>query len=441
MCRWKYIVGTRYKVGMQFYYKESVQLDLEEILQQHTALDTYRQQLQEVAAAGTYKAAESSVRLPLDTEYADRILALSEKFTHDDLELVIVVGIGGSSLGTRAVYDALQFQQKPSLVFLETIDESTLSRVNTLLREYSATPEKFVINVISKSGLTTESLFNFERVTSGLDMTKISERVVVTTDEGSLLWNKAEEYQFHRLAIPQPVGGRYSVLSAVGQFPLRLAGVNVDALLKGAHAAVDANLGETWEENKAFISAAAIFLYYQKNIRIHDLFLFAPQLESLGKWYRQLMGESIGKVSYGDHAVGITPTVSVGTTDLHSVAQLYIGGPNDRLTTFVKPKGATGNALENLTIGGLIPELRDTNAETVLSAMYTATKREYSENELPYLEIILDSVSEFELGYFMQTKMVEMMYLGKLLNVNAFNQPDVEGYKAETRRILAEGKK
>lgn len=421
---------------MRFLFKDTVQLDPTEISKFHTQLDTYRQQLHEIAYANTYKAAESSLRLPFDREYADRILALSDKFAHERLELIIVIGIGGSSLGTRAVYDAMISSQTPKIIFLETVDEAELSHVHELLHQYANTPEKFVITLISKSGLTTESLFNFERVTHGLDIAKISERVVITTDEDSPLWDKADEYHFHRLAIPQPVGGRYSVLSAVGQFPLRLAGIDVDDLLKGARAGVDDSLGENWKEQSAFVSATTIFEYYTKGIRIHDTFLFAPRLECLGKWYRQLMGESIGKASHDHQAVGITPTVSIGTTDLHSVAQLYIGGPNDRLTTFVRPKGVAGTSLEKLGIGKLIPELENTNAETVLSAMYDATKHVYAEKALPYLEIILDGISEFELGYFMQMKMIEMMYLGKLLDVNAFNQPDVEGYKVETKRLL-----
>jgi len=432
---------------MQFLYRESVQLNQDDILKQHVFLDAYRQQLHEVAGNTNYMAAESSLHLPYDTDYANRIASLAQKFEHPNLETVIVIGIGGSSLGTKAIYDALVGcadtvvpTQKPRIIFLETIDDSVLSQVHTMLSAYSGNPEKYLINIISKSGLTTESLFNFERVTQGLDIEKMSECVVVTTDEGSPLWNKAEEYSFHRLAIPRPVGGRYSVLSAVGQFPLQLVGIDVHTLLEGARAAIEAGLRDTLAENCAFISAAAISLHYQKDIRIHDLFLFSPRLESLGKWYRQLLGESIGKRSLEDKPVGVTPTVSVGTTDLHSVAQLYIGGPRDRFTTFVQANETYNETLENLSIGSLVPELRDTGAGEVLTAMYDATKMMYREATRPYVEIVLQGVSEYELGFFLQTKMLEMMYLGKLLNVNAFNQPDVEGYKVETRKILKEGR-
>ncbi len=154
-------------------------------------------------------------------------------------------------------------------------------------------------------------------------------------------WNFALEKGFDLLEIPKKVGGRYSVFSPVGLFPLGLLGVNIDQLLKGAYDMKSRCLDTNLLKNPAVISATLIYLHYKKGKNIHDLFLVGNDLESVGKWYRQLMGESIGKEFNKDKKrvfEGITPTVSLVSVDLHSMAQIYLGGPYDKFTTFVNVK-------------------------------------------------------------------------------------------------------
>ena len=179
----------------------------------------------------------------------------------------------------------------------------------------------------------------------------------------------------------------------------------------------------------------------QQGYVINDNFFFHPELESVGKWYRQLMGESIGKEHSLDGNVvhtGITPTVSLGSTDLHSVGQLYLGGPKDKLTTFV----AAPNTLVRVTVPehrifpDLVPMIDGKTAENVMDAILEGVKVAYQKAELPYMQVTLDAINEESLGAFLQFKMLEMMYLGVLLNVNSFDQPNVEAYKVETKRIL-----
>jgi glucose-6-phosphate isomerase len=152
------------------------------------------------------------------------------------------------------------------------------------------------------------------------------------------------------------------------------------------------------------------------------------------------MGESIGKEkdTKGNKVnSGITPTVSTGSTDLHSMAQLYIGGPKDKVTTFVYAN--TNNDIlvpEDQLMQGLVEGIQNKPAKQIMNAILEGTKIAYKNVEHPYMEILLDDLNEYSLGEFLQFKMIEMMYLGKLLNVNTFDQPNVEDYKKETKKIL-----
>lgn len=218
------------------------------------------------------------------------------------------------------------------------------------------------------------------------------------------------------------------MLSAVGLFPLAAAGFNIRALLSGAEEAHGA----------AFVSASILYLHARRGVLINDNFFFHPELESLGKWYRQLLGESIGKESRDGTRVGITPTVSLGSVDLHSVGQLYLGGPRDKLTTFV----STTTSVRQKTIlharlfPRIIPELEGASAQGVMAAIFGGVRAAYKKQSLPYTSVLLPDISERSLGQYFQWKMTETMILGRLLGVNAFDQSHVELYKKETKKIL-----
>jgi glucose-6-phosphate isomerase len=241
------------------------------------------------------------------------------------------------------------------------------------------------------------------------------------------------------------VGGRYSVFSAVGLFPLMLAGIDTEKLLKGARVMHDRCIKKDVSENPALASAALVYLHSQKGVSISNTFFFNPYLESVGKWYRQLMGESIGKkysIEGKEVNAGITPIVSVGSTDLHSMVQLYLGGPKNKFTTFVY---APGNSKEivvpkDLVFPSLAEGLPGKELSEIMSAIFNGVKEAYKKNNLPFVEVVLEDTSEYTLGQFLQFKMFEIMYLARLFEVNAFDQPNVEDYKKETRRILNEDK-
>lgn len=407
----------------------------------------YTQHLRSVIARNSYSEYESSMLLPSDQQLLQTVQKLSQEKANSDLRYHIVVGIGGSNLGTKAVYDALhgfadvlEPQRSPKLLFAETTDPTWLTKASALL-DTIENPEQVLVSVISKSGGTTETMANFEIIMQvlGQKFQNATDRVVAITDEGSPLWQQAGEKQIDRLAIPKPVGGRYSVLSAVGLFPLATVGIDIASLCKGAATMRDSCLTEN--NNIAAHSAALLAAQQQTGKTINDNFFFHIELESLGKWYRQLMGESVGKaqsLSGEEVHIGITPTVSLGSTDLHSVGQLYLGGPKDKFTTFVYTNHAIdiGVPRDGRVFPELLPMIAGKSAREILKAILDGVKIAYQKAGLPYMEIVLDDISERSLGEYLQFKMLEMMYLGQFLNVNAFDQPSVESYKIETKKIL-----
>ena len=413
------------------------------------SLSDYTTHLQQVRAAGGYSELEASLNLPFDNELLERVQALVAKKVTPQLKYTVVIGIGGSNLGTKAVYDALlgyrdllEPNRFPKMLFAETTDPEVLTSLNSLLATLEQ-PEELLLVVISKSGGTTETLANFEilanplRTKFGADMLG---RVVVITDDGSKFMQAAESAGFSHLGMPLQVGGRYSVLSAVGLFPLLCVGLNIEALRQGARDLAELCLAGDSADNLAAQSAAALALNLKSGHPINDNFFFHPELESLGKWYRQLMGESVGKQrDLDDHTVyaGITPTVSLGSTDLHSVGQLYLGGPKDKFSTFVASShSAQISVPADRTLPDLVSMVAGKSAAGIMAAILEGTKIAYHKAGRPFMEITLDALDEPSIGAFLQFKMLEMMYLGRLLHVNSFDQPSVESYKIETKRLL-----
>jgi len=195
-------------------------------------------------------------------------------------------------------------------------------------------------------------------------------------------------------------------------------------------------------ENYAMLSAGITYHYWAEHVRISNSFFFNPEMESAGKWYRQLMGESIGKSHNLDgeevHA-GITPIVTIGSTDLHSMAQLYSGGPRDKLTTIIYSSQTQikTDLPRELEFAGLVDGIAGKDFAKIMDAIVGGVKAAYLKNELPFMEVGFSEITARTVGAFLQFKMLEEMYLARLLNVNAFDQPNVEDYKLETKKLLA----
>jgi glucose-6-phosphate isomerase len=422
-------------------YTQDMGISPTDIGKSAAAVDTYRAHLESVMNKTDYAALESSLHLPLDASYRAEIMEMVNKKKTKALKYVVVVGIGGSNLGTKAIYEAVHMYRdmfdatsnEPRMFFLDTVDPEMTGAFVRFMKKNVHVGDEILVVIISKSGGTTETLVNAEIILKELRETALNwkDRCVVITDFGSRLWKEADTNGISALRIPQLVGGRYSVFSAVGLFPLALCGIDTDALMKGAREALTKGIGKEVKKNDSLLSAIFLDFHARHGKNIADTFLFHTELESLGKWYRQLMGESIGK-----DGKGISPTVTVGSIDHHSIVQLYLGGPADKSTTFLYTKSSERTAMPKHTVLALSTPFAGRDEAGIMDAIRKGTAEAYKKQQRPFVQIELEQISEYELGWFMQFKMMEMMFLGKLLGVNAFDQPHVELYKIETKKML-----
>ncbi|HSW45777.1 MAG TPA: glucose-6-phosphate isomerase, partial [Phycisphaerae bacterium] len=261
---------------------------------------------------------------------------------------LLVLGIGGSALGNIALQTALNpstynllpadERRGPRLFVLDNVDPVHCEAVFNLAgKDWSRT----LVNVISKSGETAETSAQFlivrDRLIEALGEKKARERIVVTTDAAAGTMRKIVDQEGYRsLIVPEGVGGRFSVLSAVGLLSAAMCGIDVDALLDGA-ASMDATVSDPAPATNPAARLAMIpYLYDQRGKKMHVMMPYSQQLKDLADWYRQLYAESLGKIRPTDGVcVGPTPIKALGATDQHSQVQLYREGPNDKVITFL----------------------------------------------------------------------------------------------------------
>ena len=426
------------------YHTEKISTELPRVLLE------YVRELKDILEQNSegYPYHDHLIKLARDRKIFAEAETVASKYKTKDLKYVIVVGIGGSNLGTKAIYDALRGQLdllgavSPKMLFADTISAPLLSDMITLLEQNVQSPSEIVINLVSKSGGTTESVANFELLYHALvqRFPNIGTRIIVTTDAGSNLWNEAQRLGFGSLPIPKEVGGRYSIFSSVGILPLLLANIDVESLLGGASEILSFCVDENIEKNPALKASGVMHEAHRSGAVIHNIFLFNPELESLGKWERQLIGESIGKERDIDGNViraGITPIVSIGSTDLHSMAQLYFGGPKDKFTMLVHaPMNELLRLPEEGVFHGLVEGLPGKTPNDIMQAIIGGVRAAYKKNDLPFMDVEFAEISPRSLGAYLMWRMITIMYLAKFLHVNAFDQPNVEDYKTTTKELL-----
>ena len=394
-------------------------------------LKSLREHMKYVVKNMDYDDLHASLILPADKGYFNYMKKEINKRKKENYKVILVIGIGGSNLGTMAVQEAIlgrtNTKTNKEIYYLDTIDHEYSNRIIKKIKS-----KKTLIVVISKSGKTTETIVNFEVVKNKLNIT--NKDIVAITDRDSKLWNYALKNNISVLEIPKLVGGRYSVFSAVGLFPLAMMNIDINKLINGAFEGLKNGLSNN---SIAIKSASEIYIHYKSGQNIHNTFLFSNDLESLGKWYRQLMGESLGKeydLNKKQVFLGITPTYCIGSTDLHSMGQQYLGGPYDTFTTFVSIKKREKIKIKSKTM--LVEGIDNKEMKDVIDAILKGAKKAYKKMNRPFVSFELEKLNEMSIGYFMEIKMMEMMFLGHLLNVNPFDQPNVELYKRETRKIL-----
>ena len=415
--------------------------------------DRLREEHERICSAWNtgYDSVYASINLSNDRQLIQNVKNLAAQKLSYNPEMVIVIGIGGSSLGTRAVHEAIngtlynEVHTTPLLYFVESIDSDYTQTVLQLAEQVIKAGKTIIVTIVTKSGTTTETVVNaalFVDLLQKFYGDSHTKYVVAITDLNSKLYHVAQKAGYDVLEIPEKVGGRFSVLSAVGLFPLALVGIDIDKLMDGARSVGESLCTQDIKRSDSARNAIIKYVHYVRDrININDMFIFSLNWAALGHWYRQLMGESIGKMYDRTGKVverGITPTVSIGTIDLHSVGQLYLGGPRDKFITFVYAQERISLVEPQLELfSSLVPHVAGKILSNIKRAIFDGVIKAYSEQQRPFVVCEIVQSDEYEIGKFLQTYMFEMIYLGYLLQVNPFDQPQVELYKTETRKILA----
>lgn len=358
--------------------------------------------------------------LPFDTTGL-KLIEQKAKEVQKKFKRLLVIGIGGSDLGARAIWRATP-GKKMELVFLSNPDPETVAAILGLSgKEW----KKTAINVVCKSGSTLETLVNFmtvrERLIRVVGLDKHKAHIFATTDKGSKLESWAKKQGYEILEYPKNVGGRFSVLSVVGLFPAACGGVPVAKLLAGARAINDVEAAKF---------AGLQYLSYLVGRRVHVLMPYSDRLEQFTRWYRQLWAESLGKKGQGP-----TPVAALGTVDQHSQIQLYNNGPDDKTITFVSvekfearvkiPKGLPGF---EYAAGKDLAKIMRVELEGTAEAL--------TKNKRPNATISIRSVSPESLGALFQFFMIATAFAGEFFGVNAYSQSGVEEGKKLARRLL-----
>ena len=363
------------------------------------------------------------------------------------LDTLVVAGIGGSALGAQAVYSGKRKakEEKHNLIFLDNIDPF---QVESFPLNWSHP----ALNVISKSGTTLETMAGFLSLRSEKFAEAYEGQIVATTDKHKgVLREWADREGWPTLPVPDDVGGRFSVFTPVGLFPLAFAGVDIDALLDGAATWQTSATEDDLLRNEAWQLAALHYLLHtQSTARMAVHYIYGDPLVLLGDWFRQLWAESLAKRNRLDGTVGdgacLTPVVARGTTDQHSQNQLYMEGPDDKVYGFVTcakwpedpvvvgeafmpPKQGAINGSPTFQIPPELEYLRGRTFGELLEACRLGTRDALCELGRPVYEVILPELSERSIGAYMQMWMLATAYAGLLYNVNAFDQPGVERSK------------
>ncbi len=349
----------------------------------------------------------------------------------------IHVGIGGSALGPIALqralnhpyYNSLPERGGPRIHFAENTDPTTLSAILDVADLRNAW-----VNVVTKSGSTAETMANFlvvrEALMDALGEDRYAERVVFTTDPEEGYLNRISEREgMKTLHIPPSVGGRFSVLTPVGLFPAAVAGLDADALLRGAAECAD-EVAEMGAAHPAVRGAAYHYLMDTnrgRNVRV--MMPYADALDRLAAWFVQLWAESLGKDGKGS-----TPHGAVGTTDQHSQVQLYMEGPQDKVIELVEVEEHTRDLPIPEAYGDLegVGYLGGHTMGELLNVECDATRKALTEAGRPNSTVKLGAINEENLGYLFQALEVQTAVAGSLYGVNAFDQPGVEAGKQIT---------
>ena len=385
------------------------------------------------------------VNLPEDydkEEYA-RIKACAKRI-QEDSEVLVVLGIGGSYLGAKAAIEFLSNQFRDSFPSSERKFPQILFAGNSLSSTYLSevievlADRDFSVNVISKSGTTTETAIAF-RVFKELLVKKYGKegarkRIYATTDKArGALREEATKEGYETFIIPDGVGGRFTVLTPVGLLPIAVSGADTDALLAGAHEAMEAYKNPSLKENIAYQYAVLRNILYRKGFDTEILVNYEPKMQYFAEWWKQLFGESEGK-----DQKGLYPTSANFSTDLHSIGQSIQDGKRNLFETVIKLDNPEKNVqiptLDNNLDG--LKYLEGKDLHFVNTKAFQGTLLAHTDGNVPNLIVHLEDMDAYHLGHMIYFFEIAVGMSGYLNGVNPFDQPGVEAYKKNMFALL-----
>lgn len=382
------------------------------------------------------------LKLPYDKKTAADISTAAE-LVRCKFQNLVVLGIGGSALGLRCLaqallppyYNLLDTKARggaPRLFVCDNIDPDYFGALLKIL-DWKGT----CINVISKSGRTTETMAQYyiikDILIKKLGSRRWKEHVFVTTDaQSGPLRAIATQEGLQGFTVPQDVGGRFSVLSAVGLLPAASVGIDITGLLEGAAGIADSCRTAGAKDNPAIVNAAVHYIMDKnKKKPISVMMPYADSLALFADWYAQLWAESLGKNNGGP-----TPVKSVGATDQHSQLQLYMEGPNDKVTTIIGVEKYRMNVPVSNDVAKDFAYMAGRDLGAVLRAEQAATVQALRQVQRPVVTVTLPQISPQTLGQLFMLYQIQTAVTGKLYGINPFDQPGVELGKKLTREIL-----
>ena len=333
---------------------------------------------------------------------------------------IIVIGMGGSILGTKSIYSFLKRKIKKNVFFFDNLDSNLYlkyKKINNL--------KNSCFIVVSKSGNTLETITNLGTIFS---KTLLKNKLIIITEiTDNSLMNIANKYNAEIIAHKEFIAGRYSVLSETGMFPAALMGLNLNKFK---------NL-QMLIKNKNFVwsliqNVAGIYTLNLRRINNSVILNYDSSLNDLGYWYQQLVAESLGK-----QGKGINPILSFGPKDHHSLLQLYLDGPQDKFFTFLNStKRENKFKISSDIIPNNMRYLKNKNLEFITNAQCNAMKNIFKLKKIPFRQITFNKKNEDELGEIFTFFVLETILLSRLMNIDPFNQPAVEQVKIETKKFL-----
>lgn len=331
---------------------------------------------------------------------------------------IVIIGMGGSVLGTKAIYTFLYKRIKKNLIIIDNLDNRNLYKIKKLKKE------KKLFILVSKSGNTLETLSNINLLSNFINKSKNT--IIISENQNSALSIFAKKNNIKFVEHKKYIGGRFSVLTEVGMLPAYLMGLKINLFRK--------NLFKFFQSEKKFISNSVSILsqiYLSKKIKSIVLMNYSSEFLDFNFWCQQLISESLGK-----KGKGLFPVVSQAPKDHHSLLQLYLDGPKDKIFYVFSGENTKSSKIKKNIFGSPFDFLKNKTLNKIINSQKNAFISVLQKKKIPFREFIVKDFSEKTLGKMFAYFMVETIMLGKAIKINPFDQPGVEQVKIITKKNL-----